>query len=555
MAHQTGSDCEDDNTHRFPGLLDSEDPPLSSNSKEKQKEDSPPKPLRKLIQGELINLMAAAVTTALNLNKSTSTTTPSVFRRNFVAQPADFDGKREHYDTFNQSIQIWISSNPTLTSDKDKIYSVMGHKAVLITVQAEAVHSAAFPWTMGCFLIVVSDCISLIVSWSILVSLSHYFTTSLNTFPPPWTFVVYTPLNPSPSPTSEETTTPPSSLTPSTISTPSSMSSSMDQSGSSSQDHQMHDVIIPPQDNGQIPVSSGSSKQSTGKQRAQLSSDKFRFSKDELVEVLRLAVLLGIALPIASSLFLSPLSFLTFANQFLSLVLSPKPCLPSFPLTFPYGLPLRFTPDIFLDLLQGLSTPLLAIFLTPSITFPLGLYPGQLSFLLVFLLEHCVLPSLSTVFPPPLVVFPHTVVFPALDAQFIDPELERKAREHLLTLTQGKKTAEEFFLTFDAYRTKGKLTYKEFDVFLVERLDHALNQDLVVQIHSAYETNKISYNEMKLEVYKNMVEMMKDSGKTPTYPTLQPDKPSYNVYRKLAIQLGPKIKRDYRSYQSSSYFP
>ncbi|KAH8826011.1 hypothetical protein DL96DRAFT_1735316 [Flagelloscypha sp. PMI_526] len=59
------------------------------------------------------------------------------------------------------------------------------------------------------------------------------------------------------------------------------------------------------------------------------------------------------------------------------------------PLRLPTGRQHCPLQDIFLDLLQGLSTPLLAIFLTPSITFPLGLYPGQLSFLLVFLLEHC----------------------------------------------------------------------------------------------------------------------------------------------------------------------
>ncbi|KAH8830083.1 hypothetical protein DL96DRAFT_1706918 [Flagelloscypha sp. PMI_526] len=117
--------------------------------------------------------------------------------------------------------------------------------------------------------------------------------------------------------------------------------------------------------------------------RAGLVVRSFSFGKGyerQMNSILQLLVklsgvkMLGIALPIASSLFLSPLSFLTFANQFLSLVLSPKPCLPSFPLTFPYGLPLRFTPDIFLDLLQGLSTPPLAVFLAPSIIFPLGLH-------------------------------------------------------------------------------------------------------------------------------------------------------------------------------------
>jgi hypothetical protein len=53
----------------------------------------------------------------------------------------------------------------------------MGHEAVLITVQAEAAHSATFSWTMGCFLIVVSDYVSLIVSWSILAVVFLFLIT------------------------------------------------------------------------------------------------------------------------------------------------------------------------------------------------------------------------------------------------------------------------------------------------------------------------------------------------------------------------------------------
>jgi hypothetical protein len=53
----------------------------------------------------------------------------------------------------------------------------MGHKAVLITVQAEAAHSAALSWTTGCFFMVVSDYVSLIVSWSILAFVLWFLIT------------------------------------------------------------------------------------------------------------------------------------------------------------------------------------------------------------------------------------------------------------------------------------------------------------------------------------------------------------------------------------------
>ncbi|KAH8804114.1 hypothetical protein DL96DRAFT_1718233 [Flagelloscypha sp. PMI_526] len=102
------------------------------------------------------------------------------------------------------------------------------------------------------------------------------------------------------------------------------------------------------------------------------------------------------------------------------------------PLRLPAGIQHCPLQDIFLDLLQGLLTLPLAIFLAPSIVFPLGLYQANFppfwssssgtvpyhSDVFLDSLQHLstplqgVLPSLPTVFPPPLVVFPHTVVFP-----------------------------------------------------------------------------------------------------------------------------------------------
>jgi hypothetical protein len=134
-----------------------------------------------------------------------------------------------------------------------------------------------------------------------------------------------------------------------------------------------------------------------------------------------------------------------------------------------------------------------------------------------------------------------------LDKQFKDPELERKARSHLFTLIQGKKTAEEFFLGFDAYRVKGKLSEDHFDHILTDRLDEALNNDLVVQIHAAYETNRQNTEQMNANM-RDIVQKMRLKDDTKGLEDFEdlPEQPSYKDYRELALKLGPLMRKNNR---------
>ena len=70
---------------------------------------------------DLINIIATAVTAAMNMRGGATH-----HRKNdYISKPSEFDGKREHYEEFNQSVQVWINGNPALVKDSEKIYSIL----------------------------------------------------------------------------------------------------------------------------------------------------------------------------------------------------------------------------------------------------------------------------------------------------------------------------------------------------------------------------------------------------------------------------------------------
>lgn len=66
-----------------------------------------------------------------------------------------------------------------------------------------------------------------------------------------------------------------------------------------------------------------------------------------------------------------------------------------------------------------------------------------------------------------------------LDETFDDPNRAEKALSEFQTMVQGNSTADEFFARFEIVRGKAKLTDAVHDVFIIDRLKHALNEIVV----------------------------------------------------------------------------
>jgi hypothetical protein len=152
-----------------------------------------------------------------------------------------------------------------------------------------------------------------------------------------------------------------------------------------------------------------------------------------------------------------------------------------------------------------------------------------------------------------------------IDYQFLSPTLPKEAREELFSITQGKLTAEQFFLTFDAYRVKGGMTNTAFNDLITERLDKALDSRLVMHIHSSYNSAKKTEDAIALEIHKAVVANLPAGQNAPAAPTPLPARPSYLRYRELAVQLdqfveqfekrtsAPRFQKNQQTQQRSPY--
>lgn len=120
-----------------------------------------------------------------------------------------------------------------------------------------------------------------------------------------------------------------------------------------------------------------------------------------------------------------------------------------------------------------------------------------------------------------------------LDGAFMDPHVAEDARKQLFSIYQGKQTAEQFFLRFDAYRTRGQMLDPANDILLVERLNKAIDQRLVQMVHATHYGSKETERNTRQTILDALTAA--NPNNPPNIPAVD-DTLTYAHYKKIAIE-------------------